>query len=63
MMSNLNDKLNWKNVLKNAKTNYHYVHLQHAISEVSAAILREKDEYHSRLSQKRRDPSASSKAC
>ena len=39
MISNLKDKLNWKNGIynddqkKKAKTNYHYLQQQHAISE------------------------------
>ena len=42
-------KINWKNsnyknYLKNGKTNYHYIKLQYAISEVSAAISKGKDE-------------------
>ena len=49
MASNLKDKINWKNsiykdYLKNDKTNYHYIKLQYAISEVSAAISKGKDE-------------------
>ena len=66
MKSNLRDKINWKNsiykdYLKNGKTNYHYIKLQHAISEVSVAISKGKDEYHRRLAEKT-DPSANSKA-
>ena len=66
MTSDLRDKINWKNsiykdYLKNGKTNYHYIKLQYAISEVSAAISKGKDEYHRRLAQKLSDPSASSK--
>ena len=38
-----------------------YLQLQNAISEVSVAISRGKDDYHSRLAQKLNDPSASSK--
>ena len=38
-----------------------YLQLQNAISEVSVAISRGKDDYHSRLAQKLSDPSASSK--
>ena len=50
MTSNLQDKLNWKNGiynddLKNCKTNYHYLQLQHAISEVLVSISRGEDEY------------------
>ena len=57
MTSDLRDKINWKNsiykdYLKNVKTNYHYIKLQYAISEVSAAISKGKDEYHKRLNQK-----------
>ena len=49
MISDLRDKINWKNsiykdYLKNGKTNYHYIKLQYAISEVSAAISKGKDE-------------------
>ena len=49
MTSDLRDKINWKNsiykdYLKNGKTNYHYIKLQYAISEVSAAISKGKDE-------------------
>ena len=66
MTPNLRNKINWKNgsykeYIKNGKTSYHYLQLQNAISEVSAAISRGKDEYHSRLAQKLSDPSASSK--
>ena len=66
MTPNLRDKINWKNGIykeytKNGKTNYHYLQLQNAISEVSVAISRGKDDYHSRLAQKLSDPSASSK--
>ena len=66
MTSDLRDKINWKNsiykdYLKNGKTSYHYIKLQYAISEVSAAISKGKDEYHRRLAQKLSDPSASSK--
>ena len=62
MTANLRDKINWKNsiykdYLKNGKTN-HYIKLQHAISEVSAAISKGKNVYHRRLAQKLRDPSA-----
>ena len=62
---NLRDKINWKNgiykdYINNGKTNYHYLQLQNTISEVSVAICREKDEYHSRLAQKLSNPSASS---
>ena len=44
--------MNWKNsiykdYLKNVKTNYYYINLQYTISEVSAAISKGKDEYHS----------------
>ena len=50
MTSNLQDKLNWKNGiynddLKNCKTNYHYLQLQHAISKVLVPIPRGEDEY------------------
>ena len=66
MTSNLRDKMNWKNsvykdYLKNGKTNYHYIKLQYAILEVSAAISKWKDKYHRQLAQKLKDPSASSK--
>ena len=66
MTSNLRDKTNWKNsickdYLKNGKTNYHYIKLQHAISEVSVAISKRKDEYYRQIAQKLSDPSASSK--
>ena len=66
MTPNLRNKINWKNgiykeYIKNGKTNYHYLQLQNAISEVSVAISRGKDDYHSRLAQKLSDPSASSK--
>ena len=65
MTPNLRDKINWKNgiykdYMKNGKTNYHYLQLQNAISEVSVAMCREKDEYHSRLAQKLSNPGASS---
>ena len=45
MASNLRDKINWKNSIykdyfKNDKTNYPYIKLQHAISEVSVALSR-----------------------
>ena len=65
MTPNLRDKINWKNgiykdYINNGKTNYHYLQLQNTISEVSVAICREKDEYHSRLAQKLSNPSASS---
>ena len=68
MTPNLRNKINWKNgiykeYIKNGKTNYHYLQLQNAISEVSVAISRGKDDYHSRLAQKLNDPSASSKTC
>ena len=51
---NLKNKINWKNgihkdYIKNGKTNYHCLQLQNAISEVSLAIFREKDNYHSGL--------------
>ena len=66
--SNLRDKINWKNsiykdYLKNSKTNYHYIKLQYAISEVSEEGWMEKgkDEYHRRLAKKLSDPSASFK--
>ena len=67
MISDLRDKINWKNsiykdYLKNCKTNYHYIKLQYAISEVSAAIFKGKDEYHQQLAQKLSDPSTSSKS-
>ena len=47
MISNLRRKINWKNsiykdYLKNGKTNYHYIKLQHGISEISAAISKGK---------------------
>ena len=63
MTSNLRDRINWKNsmykdYLKNGKTNYHYIKLQH---EVSVAISKGKDEYHRQLAQKLSDPSANSK--
>ena len=63
---NLRKKINWKNCIykeyiKNGKTNYHYLQLENAISEISVAISRGKDDYNSRLAQKLRDPSASSK--
>ena len=66
MTSNLRDKINWKNsiykdYLKNGKINYHYIKLQHVISEVSVAISKRKDEYHRQIAQKLSDPSASSK--
>ena len=66
MTPNLRNKINWKNdiykdYIKNGKTNYHYLQLQNAISEVSVAISRGKDDYHSRLAQKLSDLSASSK--
>ena len=66
MTSNLRDKVNWKNsiykdYLKNGETNYHYTKLQHAISEVSVVISKEKDKHHRRLAQNLSDPSASSK--
>ena len=68
MTSNLQDKLNWKNGiynddLKNCKTNYHYLQLQHAISEVLVPIPRGEDEYQNWLAQKLSDPSASYKIC
>ena len=49
MTSSLRDKINcensiYKDYLKNGKTNYHYIKLQHAISEVSEAIPKAKDE-------------------
>ena len=66
MTSDLRVKINWKNsndkdYLKNGKTNYHYIKLQYAITEVSEAMSKGKDEYHRRLTQKLSDPSASSK--
>ena len=66
MTPNLRNKITWKNCIykeyiKKGKTNYHYLQLQNAISEVSVAISRGKDDYHSRLAQKLSDPSASSK--
>ena len=66
MTPNLRNKLNWKNgiykdYIKNSKTNYHYLQLQNAISEVSVAISTGKDDYYSRLAQKLSGPSASSK--
>ena len=66
MTPNLRNKINWKNgiykeYIKNGKTNCHYLQLQNAISEVSAAISRGKDDYHSRLAHKLSDPSASSR--
>ena len=66
MTSNLKDKLNWKNYiyrddLKIGRTRYRYLQLQHAISEVSVAIFRGKDEYKGRLVQKLKGPSANSK--
>ena len=39
-----------------------FLQLQNAISEVSVAISRGKNDYHSRLAQKLSNPSASSKA-
>ena len=66
MITNLRNKINSKNgiykeYIKKSKTNYHYLQLQNAISEVSVAIYRGKDDYHSRLAQKLGDLSASSK--
>ena len=66
MTRNLRNKMNWKNgfykeYIKNGKTNYHYLQLQNAISEVSVAISRGKDDYHSGLAQKLSNPSGSSK--
>ena len=57
MTSNLRDKVNWKNsiykdYLKNGKTNYQYIKLQHVISEASVAVSKGKDEYHRQLVQK-----------
>ena len=48
MTSSLRDKINcensiYKDYLKNGKTNYHYIKLQHAISEVSEAISKAED--------------------
>ena len=65
MAPNLRNKINWKNgiykeYVKNGKSNYHYLQIQNAISEVSALISREKDDYHCRLAQKLSDPSSSS---
>ena len=66
MTPNLRNKMNWKNgfykeYIKNGKTNYHYLQLQNAISEVSVAISIGKDDYHNGLAQKLSDPSGSSK--
>ena len=66
MTPNLRNKMNWKNgfykeYIKNGKTNYHYLQLQNAISELSVAISRGKDDYHSGLAQKLSNPSGSSK--
>ena len=66
MTPNLRNKINWKNgiykdYIKNDKKNYHYLQLQIAISEVSVAISRGKDDYQSRLAHKLSDPSANSK--
>ena len=52
MTSNLRDKINWRNsiykdYLKNGKINYHYIKLQHAISEAPVGIFKGKDKYHS----------------
>ena len=49
MTSNLKDKLNWKNGIYNddqkmAKTNYHYLQQQPAISEVSVVKSMGKNE-------------------
>ena len=52
---------NYKDYIKNSETNYHNLQLQNVISEVSVAISRGKNEYHSRLFQKLSDTSASSK--
>ena len=45
MTPSLRDKINWKNgiykdYIKNSKTNYCYLKLQNAISDVSVAIYR-----------------------
>ena len=45
----LGNKINWKNgiykdYIKNHKTNYHYLQIRNAISEVSVAISRGKDD-------------------
>ena len=66
MTPNLREKINRKNstykdYIKNSETNYHNLQLQNVISEVSVAISRGKNEYHSRLFQKLSDTSASSK--
>ena len=41
-----------------AKTNYHYLQLQDAILEVSVAISRRKNEYHSGIAQELSHPNA-----
>ena len=46
--SNWRDQINWKNntykdYLKNDQKKYHYIKLQHAISEESLAISKRKD--------------------
>ena len=66
MTPNLRNEINrtngiYKEYMKNGKISYHYLQLQNAISEVSLAIPRGKDDYHSRLAQKLSDPIASSK--
>ena len=66
MTPNSREKINRKNstykdYIKNSETNYHNLQLQNVISEVSVAISRGKNEYHSRLFQKLSDTSASSK--
>ena len=51
----------YKQYINSGKTNYHYLQLQNAISEISVSIPRGKDDYHSRLAQKLSDPNANSK--
>ena len=65
MTLNLRNKIDCKNgiykeYIKNRKTNYHYSQLQNAISVVSVAISRGKDDY-SWLAQKLCDASVNSK--
>ena len=57
MTPNLRDKINWinsiyKDYIKNGKKNYHYIQLQNAMSDISVATSRGRDEEHSRLVQK-----------
>ena len=66
MTEKLKGKIKWKHkvykdYLKNGKTKADYMHVHHAITEVSQLILKSKDKYHNKLSVKLNHPKTSSK--